>query len=194
MDSIQREIKTINKDLEQFNAEFNFKGQTTKELEEELVLARQIHEIYYPKTKNSTGKTRIGMKINKTYYQKQNPKYFVAISVVLIAIYFGIYYFLHQHAWLMIPVAILLFVKARQVQKNPISSAITIDEEGIYIHSKKTKYEYAELADIQLGSKYKDGYVLLKDARKKVHLNSVAISLEDQEEIQSVVQSKITRN
>ncbi len=49
MQQIQQEIKAINKDLAQFNAEFNFQGTNEKELEEELVLARQIHEIYYPK-------------------------------------------------------------------------------------------------------------------------------------------------
>ena len=189
----QAEIVFINNDLEVFDATFNFVGKTEKEVEEELVLARQIHEIYYPlKKKYNNTKEKIEMKINKTYNQKQNPKWFFLLGIAFVGIYLIIYYVWNQHTWLLIPITILLFVKAFKIQKNPVLPAVSIDEEGMYVHFKKAKYTYSEIAEIKLGSKYKDGYIVLKSTGKKVPLNSVAMSLEDQAEIQSVVQRKIT--
>jgi hypothetical protein len=63
--------------------------------------------------------------------------------------------FFHQHTWLLIPITLLLFVIAQQVRKNSVFQAINLDEEGIYIHFVNAKYNYAEIAEIKLGSKYK---------------------------------------
>jgi len=40
-------------------------------------------------------------------------------------------------------------------------------------------------------SKYTNGYLFLKDTKKKIIINSVAIDLEDQKEIVNLIRTKI---
>jgi len=131
--------------------------------------------------------------MTKTYYQKENINLWYIITVMCIGVIVFGFMLIKYFAWQVLPIIAIGISKIIKLSKNPEVEAIALNEERITLLNlpNHASYLFSNIADIKLGSKFTNGYLVLKDTKKKVILNSVAISLEDQKEINALIKSKI---
>ncbi len=131
----------------------------------------------------------------KTYYKKENKYlwYFI-LTLCTSLIVFG-WWLVKYFAWQVLPLVVITIAKIIKLQKDPRTAVIELNENGLQLLTIKDKpfYGFSNISSIQLEDRAFNGYLKLKDAKKKIRLDSVAIPLEDQKEIAAFVNSKITQ-
>lgn len=131
--------------------------------------------------------------MTKTFYQKENVKLWYFIIILCLGVIVFGYTLIEYFAWQVLPVIAIGISKIIKLNKNPEAEAIVLNEEGITLLNSPNKpsYLYSNISDIKMESKYTNGYLFLKDTKKKIIINSVAIDLEDQKEIVNLIRTKI---
>ncbi len=131
--------------------------------------------------------------MTQTYNQKENVYlwYFI-VFLCTGALIFG-YTLVQYFAWQVFPIIVIGGAKIYKLYKNPEMPAIELCDTGIALLTSNDNpfYSYTDISSIQMNSKSFNGHLKLKNQKKKVIINSVAIALEDQKEIVAFVESKI---
>jgi len=134
--------------------------------------------------------------MNKIYYKKENiTVWYILLALTIGLIVFG-YKLAHYFAWQVLPLIIMIISKIAKLLKNNVSPIITLDDTSLTIINSvlgDKMYLYSNIKEIHMNSKSLNGYIRLKSQNKKIRIDSVAIDLVDQQEITSIINTKITQ-
>jgi len=94
------------------------------------------------------------------------------------------------------PLIAISIAKIIGISKNPRTPVIELNENGLQLLTIKDTplYVFSNISEIHMEDRVFNGYLNLKDSKKKIRLDSVAIPLEDQREIAVFVTNKISRS
>ncbi|MBJ2175703.1 hypothetical protein JBL43_15730 [Aureibaculum sp. A20] len=131
--------------------------------------------------------------MTKTYCKKEN----VILWYFLLALGIGImlfgWFLVKYFAWQAFLIFGVAIPKIISISKNPITPVIELNDKGLKLLTiaEQPFYEFSNIASIQMDSRSFNGKIKLKDAKKKIVIDSVAISLQDQQEIVAFVNQRI---
>jgi len=136
--------------------------------------------------------------MTKTYYKKENITiWYLLLLLVIGLIAFG-YILVKYIVWQVIPLLAIAILKIQTLKNNHISPIIALDDKGLTTINPKLGnqfYAYDDISAIHLNSKSLNGYIKVKSKKnKKIRLDTVAIDLIDQREIENLVNSKIQKS
>ena len=136
--------------------------------------------------------------MTKTYYKKENITiWHLLLLLVLGLIAFG-YILIKQIVWQVIPLLAIAILKIQALKNNHINPIIKLNEDGLTTINTKLGnqfYAFNDISAIHINSKLLNGYIKVKSKRnKKIRIDSVAIDLIDQQEIENLVNSKIKKS
>ncbi len=134
----------------------------------------------------------------KTYYKKENiTLWYLLLFLVLGLIAFG-YILIKYIVWQVIPLLAMIVFKIQALKNNHISPIIILNEDGLTTINPKLGnqfYTFDDISVIKMNSKLFNGYIKVKSKKnEKIRLDSVAIDLVDQQEIENLVNSKIKKS
>ncbi len=133
--------------------------------------------------------------INLTYTKKENPYIWFGITILASLVFYAGIYYVNYYLWILLPIIILGITKAIKILNNPKVPVLKLDSNGLTVLKKNEEnvlYPYHEITEVHIYSKLLNGYIKTKDNSKKIHLDTVAIDIEDQKEITEIITSKIT--
>ncbi len=119
--------------------------------------------------------------------------YFI-IALCLGLIIFA-YTLIRYVAWQVIPLVFIAIAKINTISKNSLQEIITLDDKGLTIINETLGnpfYSYSDITAIKMQSKALNGYIKIKSKKFKIRIDTVAIDLVDQQEIENIVNAKIT--
>ena len=136
--------------------------------------------------------------MTKTYYKKEN----ITIWYFLLLLVFGLiafgYILIKYIVWQVIPLLAIAIFKIQALKDNHISPIIELDDKGLTTINPELGnqfYAFDDISAIHMNSKLLNGYIKIKSKKnKKTRIDSVAIDLVDQQEIENLVNSKIQKN
>ena len=135
--------------------------------------------------------------MNLIYSKKENPYlYFVLALLVLGAFIAGIY-FVNYYLWYILAPVVLLTVKGFNILKKEEIPVIKLNNEGLTVLKENQEniiYAYSDISEIKMNSNLFNGFIRIKNHSKKVHLDSVAIPLSKQAEIENIVNARKFKN
>ena len=132
--------------------------------------------------------------MNKTYYKNENKYLYFGISIAALIVFIVGINLVDLYLWILIPAILFMAIKGIQIHKTPATAVLKIDQKGLTIINKKSGNKYYSFKDIEfikMNSKSLNGHLKIKNQKKKIILDSVAIDLNDQQEIVEVVNNKI---
>jgi len=133
--------------------------------------------------------------MHKTYYKKENISIWYFLLILIIALIIFGYVLIHYFVWQALPLLVMIISKINKLSNNNTSPIIELDNNGLTIVNPVLGdkiYLYSDISDIYMNSKALNGYMKLKSSKKKIRIDSVAIDLVDQQEIESIIKAKIT--
>lgn len=129
--------------------------------------------------------------MNKIYNQKENINLYIFFIILFVALYIWAVWLVNYHLYLLFLPLIVLLIKVIKIKKNPEEPVIKPTDTEIHFLITGKTFKYSEIKHIHLNSKWTNGHLLLKATNKKEIINSVAISLDNQNEIRVFVLNKI---
>jgi len=133
--------------------------------------------------------------MHKTYYKKENIiVWYFLLALIIGLIIFG-YVLIHYFVWQVFPLIIMVIGKIAKLSKNNTNPIIKLDDEGLTIINEvlgNQFYAYNDISAIKMQSKALNGYIKTKSKKYKIRIDTVAIDLVDQQEIENKVNAKIT--
>ena len=131
----------------------------------------------------------------KTYYKKENViVWYFLLALIIGLIIFG-YVLIHYFVWQVLPLLIMIIIKIIKLSKNNTNPIIKLDDNGLTIINEvlgNPFYAYNDISAIKMQSKALNGYIKTKSKKHKIRIDTVAIDLVDQQEIENKVNAKIT--
>lgn len=131
--------------------------------------------------------------MNLIYSKKENPYlYFVLALLVLGAFIAGIY-FVNYYLWYILAPVVLLTVKGFNILKKEEIPVIKLNDDGLTVLKENQEniiYAYSDISEIKMNSNLFNGFIRIKNYSKKIHLDSVAIPLSKQAEIENMVNAR----
>jgi hypothetical protein len=133
--------------------------------------------------------------MQKTYYKKENILvWYFLLALTIGLIIFG-YVLAHYFVWQVVPLIIMVIGKIVKLSKNNTNPIIELDDKGLTIINDvlgNKFYAFSDISAIKMQSKALNGYIKTKSKKHKIRIDTVAIDLVDQQEIENMVNAKIT--
>jgi hypothetical protein len=133
--------------------------------------------------------------MHKTYYKKESITVWYFLLILTIGLIIFGYVLARYFVWQVLPLIIMIIIKIIKLSKNNINPIIELDDKGLTIINNvlgNPFYAYSDISAIKMQSKVLNGYIKIKSKKHKIRIDSVAIDLIDQQEIENTVNAKIT--
>lgn len=130
------------------------------------------------------------------YSKKENTYLYFILALLLFTIFIAGIYFVNYYVWYVLAPVILLIVKGFTILKKEETPVIKLDDEGITVlkeNIENTLYAYKDIIEIKINSNYFNGFIKTRNEKRKIILDSVAIPLDKQQEIEKTVNSRILK-
>ena len=132
--------------------------------------------------------------MTKTYSKKENKFLWYFILALCIGLLIFGWLLVEYFAWQVMPLIVITIVKIAKLHKNPFTPVIELTDTGIQLLTPNNNfYAFTTISSIHLQDRAFNGYLKLKDSKKKIIIDSVAIPFEDQKEIAALINQKITQ-
>lgn len=132
--------------------------------------------------------------INLTYTKKENPYIWFGITILASIVFYAGIYYVNYYLWVLLPIIILGIAKGLKTLNKPKVPVLKLDGKGLTVlkeNEENILYPYHEITEVHIYSKLLNGYIKTKYNSRKIHLDTVAIDMEDQKEITEIITSKI---
>lgn len=129
------------------------------------------------------------------FSKKEKPHIYFGLSIALLAVFYAGVHYVNYYPWVAIPALLFTFSKALIIIKNPEVPVIQLDNDGITTLPLKKDgtsfYAYRDIESVKMQSIVLNGHIKLKEVKRKIIIDSVAIPKEKQQEIVRFINNRI---